>query len=187
MANEATNVFAYGDSVVSILPEGITKAQWPTSWDEELPVGTQVLGFTSTDGETFTRSVDTTAIDANQQATVRQIASNGTATLDFTSLEDNAVSRWLYNAAVEADGEDYTDVDDLTKTVTRTLVYDTSDTQEGFIKHKRYVFEANVVPNGGISYARGSAAQRPFKATALGGYREITETAEDVVDPPVGE
>lgn len=184
--NNNQEIFAYGDSVVSILPAGVTKAQWPTTWSQALPVGTQVLGFTSTDGETFTRTVETTDIDANQQAKVRQIASSGSATLEFTSMEDNEVSRWLYSAVQAPVSGEYTDVEDLTATVTRVLVYDTSDTQEGFIKHKRYVFLANIIPNGGITYARGGVANRPFMATALGGYREITSEVNDVI-PEEGE
>lgn len=176
MANTAENIFAYGDSVVSILPEGITRDEWPTTWDEALPAGTLVVGFTSTDGETLTKTVETTDIDANQQAKVRQLASNGSATLDFTALEDNPVTRWLYNAVQPTEGTDYTDVTNFANSVTRVICYDTSDTQDGFEKHKRFVGLANILPNGGVTFVRGSAAQRPFQASFLGGYREISQT-----------
>ena len=173
--NSSQNIFAYGDSKISILPEGIQKAAWPVDYDDVLPVGTQEVGYTTTDGETFTRTAELTDIDANQQAKVRQIASNGSATLEFTALEDNEVTRWLYNATAATPGTSYTDVDNFAQTIARTIVWDTSDTQDGFVKHKRYVFEANIAPNGGITYSRGNTAQRSFIATALGAYREITE------------
>jgi len=153
MANNAENTMNAFTSVLYKLPDD-TDLSIFTDITVEVPEGSTDYGYFSEDGEVYSQSPSITKVKAHQNNdVVRTLVSDADHTLAVNFIEDTPAVRNLYYANVE-DGSGKTIVNPY-KVSHGKFYYSASDTAEGFEKTTVYVFEADVTPNGDITYAAG--------------------------------
>lgn len=176
------------DSQLWKLPEGYN-LDLITTVRQPLPVGSENLGLTSTEGEAFSQTITTEAIKAHQRdKTLRNIVTDSKRSMNLTLTEDRKAVRELFHGAKEnADG-----MMDITgeEVIEANFVYDSTDDGEGYEKDIRLVFRATVTPNGDITFARGTLIAYPIMLDAIGKVRRISTpdgatTPTNPTDPPV--
>lgn len=171
------------DSQLWKLPEGYN-LDLITTVRQALPVGSESLGLTSTEGEAFSQTITIEAVKAHQRnKTLRNIVTDDKRSMNLTLTEDRKAVRELFHGATEnADG--MMDIDGQ-KVVEANFVYDSTDDGEGYEKDIRLVFRATVTPNGDITFARGTLIAYPIMLDAIGKVRRISTPDGATVTPPV--
>lgn len=180
MANNNENILVAGDAVLTIAIGKLDRSKWATSVDAVLApefAGGEI-GFITEDGETLSRSIDTTSINMHQQTSVRTIVTGGTQEFSFSAGETNKLVQDLYYGTVKAVGETYRTVK-AENALTITFNYDSYDVQQGFEKQIRLAGSGLIYPSGDVTFTRTGEAQYPFTIAINGDMIQSDKLVEE--------
>lgn len=168
MAKNSQDTFISHDSMLTLLDAGAAR---PTTIGDALTG--EELGWLHEDGETFSVSKTINNLRAHQGNTiVRTSISDNEITFAVTALEDSALVRSLYWGKTEVAGVISTSGAEV---IEGTFVYDTMDTQNGYEKARRYVFEGTVTPNGDLTNTYSDITGYPLLITVKGNVDIISD------------
>lgn len=170
--NNAENTQFSHDSRLIKLADG---ADFPTTIGGT--IDGEDLGWFHTDGETLSVGKTVNRIKAHQgDTTVRTSITDSEVTLAVTALENKKLVRELYHGGTEA--PDGTLTVNGSTAIRAKFVYQTFDTQEGFLKAEQYNITATVTPNGERVFVYGELSTFPLLFTVEGFYTVISENID---------